>query len=211
MGAEKPLKELLGLGLVALLFVAAALFADHFHTEAAAYLEHGRFSMVAYVFAGALATVLAPISTVPLIPLAAKLWGPFAAALLNIIAWTIGALFAFLIARKLGKPFVMRFARLDALSRYERALGDKNLFWNVVALRMAIPVDVLSYALGFFTSMKTTAYLAATVLGITPFAFVLSYAAGASLVFQLAAGLLVLGAVYLGYRKVKTLKVQNAS
>lgn len=40
---------------------------------------------------------------------------------------------------------------------------------------VVVPVDILSYAVGLFVPMSYSAYLAATVLGVTPFAFVFAY------------------------------------
>lgn len=48
-----------------------------------------------------------------------------------------------------------------------------------------MPVDVLSYALGLFSNMSHSAFLLATLLGVTPFAFVFSYLGSLPPGFQL--------------------------
>lgn len=68
---------------------------------------------------------------------------------------------------------------------------------------MAVPVDILSYAIGLFASVSLRSYILATFMGITPFAFVFPYAARASLWLQILGGILALIAVYLGYRRVR--------
>lgn len=201
----KP-KEIIGVTIFVLFFVAGIIIAREFSGEIVKYLDFGVVGMAVYVFAGIVATVIAPISTVSLISVAVVLWGPFTVAVLSITAWTIGAVIAFGIARRFGKPLVARFMDLRNIERYERALGGTYVFWDIVFLRMAVPVDVLSYAIGLFTSVKMSTYLAATVIGIMPFAFILSFAAQASLGFQIGVAFLVLVTIYLGYRKVRGAK-----
>jgi len=42
-------------------------------------------------------------------------------------------------------------------------------------MRIVFPVDILSYALGLFSRMRTKSYMLATIIGITPFAFAWTY------------------------------------
>jgi uncharacterized membrane protein YdjX (TVP38/TMEM64 family) len=61
------------------------------------------------------------------------------------------------------------------LERFEKTLPEKNIFWTVVMLRLMVPVDVLSYAVGLFSKMKSSTYFWATLLGVIPFAFIFAY------------------------------------
>ena len=49
------------------------------------------------------------------------------------------------------------------------------VFWSIVMLRLAMPMDLLSYLLGLFTHVSLWKYAAATALGVTPPAFLLAY------------------------------------
>lgn len=196
-------KEFAGIVILVLFFVAGMVVAREFSSDVVTYLDSGVLGMVMYVLVGIVSTIIAPISTVMLIPVATVLWGPFAVAILSIIAWTVGSIIAFVIARRFGKPLIMRFVNLQNIEKYEKALGGEYLFWNIVFLRMAVPVDILSYAIGLFTSIRIDTYIVATIIGITPFAFILPFAVQASLWFQIIVGLLVFIIIYLGYRKVK--------
>lgn len=196
-------KEIITLAILGLFFIAGAFFSQKFSGEIVRYLDFGAVGTLVYVLAGIAATVVASVSTVPLIPIAAALWGPFATAILSIVAWGTGSIIAFVIARKYGRPLVAKFADLEKIERYERALEGKYLFWNMVFLRLAVPVDILSYAIGLFASVSLRSYALATFIGITPFAFVFAYAARAPLLLQAGAGLLAGVAVYLGYRRVR--------
>lgn len=148
----------------------------------------GRWGMPLYVLITVIAIVIAPLSMIPFIPLAVGLWGVIPAALLNITGWTIGSVIAFLIARIFGHSLVTRLIGTKSINKIERFLPQKNLFWSVIFLRMVLPVDILSYALGLFTNMRFFSYLLASFIGIAPFSFVFSYATKLPLAYQLIVG-----------------------
>ncbi len=197
--------ELIKLLLLVSFFVLAIFISTTYKEEIVQYLDFGYWGMFVYVSLATISTVVAPINTLPLIPVATALWGGFISALLSITAWTLGAIIAFIIARRLGKPFIEKHYDLEKISRYEKLLGDKYVFWNIVALRIMIPVDILSYAIGLFTSIKLSTYSLATLIGVSPFAFLLAYSATFPLILQIGVGALILLAIYLGYRKIKNL------
>ncbi|MBP9836845.1 MAG: TVP38/TMEM64 family protein [Candidatus Pacebacteria bacterium] len=197
--------ELIKLLLLVSFFVLAIFISTTYKEEIVQYLDFGYWGMFVYVSLATISTVVAPINTLPLIPVATALWGGFISALLSITAWTLGAIIAFIIARRLGKPFIEKHYDLEKISRYEKLLGDKYVFWNIVALRIMIPVDILSYAIGLFTSIKLSTYSLATLIGVSPFAFLLAYSATFPLPLQIGVGVLVLLTIYLGYRKIKNL------
>lgn len=138
--------------------------------------EDGGFGMLVYVLITIIAVVAAPISAFPLLPIATNLWGIRVATLLSVAGWTLGAMIAFLLARRFGAPLVSKLAPLEKWRRFEKHLPQRNLFWSVVYLRMILPVDVLSYLLGLFSTISWSHYFFATLLGVTPFAFIFSYA-----------------------------------
>ena len=185
---KKAIVSLSSVAIIALLFVFVSLIASKYENEISAFAQSGGMSgMVAYVFITMLAIVVAPISTIPLIPVASGLWGWFMAAVLSIIGWTIGAQAAFYLARHFGRPLVEKIVSIDKLNKLEKRFPKRNLFWTVIFFRMAVPVDVLSYALGLFSNMNSRSYFFATVIGITPFAFVFAYAGTLDVRFQLLA------------------------
>jgi len=156
-------------------------------------------SMLIYVFITIVAIVFAPISTIPLLPIASSVWGWFLAGILSIIGWTIGALIAFGLARKYGMPLVKRFVSLDKIAKFEKMIPEKNIFWSIVFLRMAIPVDVLSYVLGLFSHIKFRTYFIATLIGITPFAFIFAYVGMLEFRIQVLAFLIAVIVILFGY------------
>lgn len=197
--------DLLKLFSLVLFFIIAFFLTNYYEVEIIKYLDFGYWGMLIYVLLATSSTVLAPVNTLPLIPVATALWGGFISALLSITAWTLGAIIAFIIARKFGRPFIEKHYSLEKISRYEKILGDKYVFWNIVALRIMIPVDLLSYAIGLFTSVKLSTYSLATLIGVSPFAFLLAYSTTFPPLLQIGVGALILLAIYFGYQKTRNL------
>lgn len=154
--------------------------------------------MIIYVIISIIAIVIAPVSALPLMPVASNLWNPPIAAILSIIGWTIGSLIAFIISRKYGINLIKRFIPLNKIYKLEKIIPKENIFWSVVFLRITIPVDILSYALGLFSKMKTREYLLATIIGITPFAFIFAYLGKMPFQYQILALILALITILIG-------------
>ncbi|OGA30548.1 MAG: hypothetical protein A3I01_04845 [Betaproteobacteria bacterium RIFCSPLOWO2_02_FULL_65_24] len=144
--------------------------------------QHQVPGVVIYVVAVAASVVLLPLSSLPLLPFAAQLYGIWLTALLSAAGWWVGALIAFQVAR-LGRRYLQRFVSLQALDRLERRIPDDVGFGGIVVLRMILPVDIVSFALGLLKELRFSTYAVASLIGILPFAFGLSYAGG-----QLGAG-----------------------
>ena len=70
---------------------------------------------------------------------------------------------------------VRRYMSLERLRTFEKRFSRHDLFWTVVFLRMTVPVDILSYALGLFSTISARSFFVATIIGVTPFAFMFAY------------------------------------
>lgn len=151
----------------------------------------GFYGIFAYVLITIIAVVVAPFSMMPLIPLASNIYGVFWSAIINIIGWIIGAFIVFFICRKYGVNLIRKFISLEKINRMESKIPKENIFLSIILLRMTIPVDVLSYALGLFSKVDFKTYALATIIGITPFAFVFSYLGIVPFYYQ-AIGVLVI-------------------
>ncbi|OJI08944.1 MAG: hypothetical protein COV08_02525 [Candidatus Vogelbacteria bacterium CG10_big_fil_rev_8_21_14_0_10_49_38] len=174
---KNTILSILGVAVILALFVFLSFITTSYKNEINVLAERGGvFGMIAYVLVTVIAVVVAPISTIPLIPVASGLWGWFVAGVLSIAGWAIGAQIAFQLARSFGKPLVAKLISLEKIARFEERLSKEHMFWTIVFLRVVIPVDVLSYAVGLFSNMKSGMYFFATLVGIAPFAFVLAYA-----------------------------------
>lgn len=172
---------LLSVGFIFLLFVVASLASTAYKEEIQLLVtSSGHWSMFYYVVITAVAIVVAPVSTLPLMPVATMAWGWQIAGALSVLGWVLGSQVAFFLARRYGKKFIQRFVSLESLARFENSLPKENIFWTVVLLRMTVPVDILSYALGLFSNISTRMFFLSTLVGVTPFAFIFSYTGGLS-------------------------------
>lgn len=161
-------------------------------------------SMIGYVFVVIISIVVAPISAFPLLPIASQLWGWFIAGILSIVGWSIGSIIAFSLARKYGVELIKKIIPLEKIAKYEKIIPQENVFLSIVFLRMSVPVDLLSYALGLFSRISFGRYALATVIGITPFAFIFAYAGTLPFYYQLAAFLIAIVMILVGLIVLKS-------
>jgi uncharacterized membrane protein YdjX (TVP38/TMEM64 family) len=167
-------KEYEALAIIAVVLMAAVLLVRAHNTELTKFVEQRPLlGGCVYLALNVLDAVLAPGATLPLIPVAARVWGPIPAAILTTVGWTAGSLVAFLIARRWGYPLVRKLTSIERVTQLRRYIPE-DLFWSVVLLRMVMPMDVISYVLGLFTDMKWSRYVVATALGVAPSALVLA-------------------------------------
>jgi uncharacterized membrane protein YdjX (TVP38/TMEM64 family) len=130
-----------------------------------------------YLLALVASVVLLPLSSLPLLPLATRCFGVPMTALLSATGWWIGCLIAFQIAR-LGRGYLERVTSMAAVDRIEEKIPNDVGFGGIVVLRMILPVDVVSFALGLLKHLRFRTYATASLLGILPFSLVWSYAGG---------------------------------
>ena len=144
-----------------------------------------------YLLITVFAIVVAPVSMMPLIPIASNLYGVFYAAIINIIGWTIGSFIVFFICRKYGKNLIKKFVSFEKLYEWESRIPKEKVFLTLILLRMSVPVDILSYALSLLTKINFRTYALTTIIGVIPFSFVFSYLGTIPLVYQLAGFVLI--------------------
>ena len=199
-------KEIIAFVAVAITFIVSSYFSLRHADFIKEIIEFNGFAgMAAYVLLEIASIVIVPITTFPLLPIAVVLWGSFVAAILNIIGWMIGAAIAFYLARRYGRPFVLRFIKTKHLIHLEKLVPEKNIFWSIVILRVSIPTDILSYTLGLFTNIPINTYLVATFFGLIPFAFIFAYSVSLPVWYQISALVLSALLIYYGYNKSKKL------
>lgn len=147
---------------------------------------HAGVSHLAFVLLLFIATVFAPITVLPMVPVLAPVFGPFVTGVLSIIGWTSGAMVAFLISRHFGRPIAQQFISLSELDKAIGHIPENTRFFMIVLLRMAIPVDAMSYALGLVRTISFWNYTIATMIGVAWFSFIFAYAGTAYLDSQWA-------------------------
>lgn len=197
-------KDIVALSIFIAVFVMTSFLSLIWGDQLKALVQiQGIVGMVSYVAITMISDVIGPITAVPLIPIAVTFWGSIATAVLSITGWTIGAMIVFWLTRRFGKPLVAKIMNIERVEEVGRAIPEKKFFWIVVFFRMIFPVDILSYALGLFTNMHWLPYLVSTMIGIAPFAFVLSYGVTLPIQYQALAAMVVLIALVFIYGRAR--------
>lgn len=122
-----------------------------------------------------ISTVIAPLNTLILIPFASSVFGWKIVFVLATFSWTLGAVVAFLLARYFGENFLRNFKLFEEILKFSAKISNKVNFLTLVFLRVLLPVDILSYAVGFLTKMPLWQYTLATLIGVIPFSFLWSF------------------------------------
>lgn len=161
---------------ITLAMVGTALWSDPMQwLEQVLAIERYWVSLIIYGLLMTLATVFAPLTIAVTIPFMAKIFGPFAIFVTSWVSWMVGAMIVFYLARRFGQPLVQRLFSMDRLESIQQKMPTHLDFWVLLLLRTFVPVDVLSYAVGLFSSINVKKYFVATALGIIPGAFIFSY------------------------------------
>lgn len=118
-------------------------------------------------------TLLLP--ALPFAFLGALLFGVWLGTAVNLASAVLGATLSFLVARKLGRDFVLRFFPAKLLDKIDASL-DKHAFTAVFLLRVLpiFPFAAVSFALGL-TNLKLRNYILPTFLGALPWTFAYTY------------------------------------
>ena len=141
--------------------------------------ERGFLAAVVYVLIMASGIVVAPFSSLPLIPVAAAAWGVFLGGTLSILGWWIGALIAFQLARRIGRPALAQLLGEERIAYWECRIPAHAGFFTVFLMRLLLPVEIPSYVLGLLPVVRFRTYAVASLLGMAPFAYVLFAMGGA--------------------------------
>lgn len=168
-------KTILGFVFFIILFVGLSYYFQTNMELAEKYISFGFYGIILYIFIASFATVFAPLSALPLLPVAVQIYGWKLAAFYSLIGWIIGAIIAFFIARHLGVKVLEKFVSLDKIHEYEKLIPKKDIFLSIVFLRIILPSDIVSYAIGLLSKVKFKTYFFATLIGMIPFAIILSY------------------------------------
>ncbi len=204
----KYTKYIIGVLLTVALFVALAQWSQQ-HVALLQELssQAGFVGVFSYITIMAASIVFAPLGTAFLLPVAATSYGPFLAAIYSIVGWTLGSVGAFWIARHFGFKKFKETPVMRRIQSYEASVPKLQFYGLIVLFRVALPVDGVSYALGLVSTISYPAFIVTTVLGITPLAFVFTFASTLSATIQIAVGVfatgLFLAASYVAYRGYK--------
>ena len=112
------------------------------------------------------------ISMFPL-TIAGAAFGPFAGSLLNTLGIIIGAWTAFVVARALGRDFVVRITG-DRFRKAERLLNRQGI-WPLIQIRfMPVPYPVVNFAAAL-SGVPLKRFMFASIIGLIPATLIHSY------------------------------------
>ncbi len=112
------------------------------------------------------------ISMFPL-TIAGAAFGPYAGSLLNTLGIIIGAWTAFVVARALGRDFVVRVTG-DRFRKAERLLNRQGI-WPLIQIRfMPVPYPVVNFAAAL-SGVPLKRFMFASVIGLIPATLIHSY------------------------------------
>lgn len=189
------LSGILGLFGIILAFVFISYFVQGNAQFFERLISENYWGLIVFILLNIVGIVVAPVTVIPLVVVITGVWGGAVASLAVWVAWTLGSIFAFLLARKIGVPIVSRFVSMKELYRFEDRFSFVSSFWGVFFLRMVIPVEILSYGLGLFSRIGFWRYTIASALGLIPGCLVFGYLGVLDFVWQLVLGLIVLDVV----------------
>jgi uncharacterized membrane protein YdjX (TVP38/TMEM64 family) len=130
-----------------------------------------------------LAVVVSPIPSLPLDLAAGAAYGPFWGAVYVLIGAELGAIISFLIGRSLGRDVVSRWLKRDIT--FCEQCSDHHFLGLMIVARL-VPIfsfDIVSYGAGL-TKMSLKAFAFATLLGMIPPTFALTYLGSAVVTVQ---------------------------
>lgn len=188
----KNIKPIIISLLVIGLFIFTSWFSHRYAIEISGLALTGFYGEIIYVLLSFFGTLIAGVSSTPLIPLALAMWGVKTTVFLTAIGWTTGSLVAFLLARRYGEELVCRLVNVCDLEDYKHRIKSRGLFWKLFLARVFLPVDILSYAVGLFTKMPWPSFVLATFLGSAFFTLLAVYVSNLSVLIQVLLGVIMI-------------------
>jgi len=120
-------------------------------------------------------TVLAPLGMpmTPLLIAGGAVFGSLYGSVYNCLGLLLGGTASFLLARSLGRDFVVHITR--GKIRHAEAVFDRHGFWPLVQTRfMPIPYALVNYSMAL-AGVRLPLFLVTTVLGVIPAGIIYTY------------------------------------
>ena len=144
--------------------------------------DAGPLAPLVYILIKMATYIFAPLSSGPIQLSAGILFGFVPGLTYTMIGEVLGGSISFIIARKLGRPFVRRLVGEEGMGRVDRFVGQLGGWKALVYARLFLAAiyDFISYAAGFTQTITLLQYvLVSTFVGLIPTG--LFVAAGTSL------------------------------
>lgn len=136
--------------------------------------QMGFWGPLIYIGLIALSVVISPVPGAPLAVVAGALWGSIPAGIYSIIGGFLGSLIAYYLGHTLGRSAIK--AITGKTIYFSKRRGEVYLGWLIFITRL-LPVlsfDLISYGAGM-AGISLSIYAIATLLGMIPSTFLLTY------------------------------------
>lgn len=175
-GEKRPIREILlgGLGFIAFLTILVlGMNAIGKETLQKWIEDAGIFAPLVYIAIKALTYIFAPLTSGPIQAAAGTLFGSVELGVLyTLIGEVLGGSISFWIARRFGRPVVLRFVGKEGMKQVDDFYENRMGGWIALAVARLLLFsvwDFLSYAAGLSKSIKFSHYLAVSIiLGFFP-------------------------------------------
>lgn len=160
-------------------------------------LSLGPFAPVGFMLVLAVVVVISPLPGWPLVVASPAMFGLVKGVLYSSLGVGLGAAIAFGLARRFGRPAVLRFWPEEKVAALEKKLSGRQQLLALFALRLMpiSPFDLINYAAGL-TSIPFRYFILVTLIGVLPANFVLAYSGQAGLTAN-GRGLVILASILL--------------
>lgn len=140
------------------------------HAVEAAIERHPVVGVLLFVIVTALSAMLAFVSVAVLMPAALLVWGQPMSLMLLWLGWILGGICSYSIGKFLGRPAVRWLTTHRTLDSFEHRVRADMPFWLVLLLQLALPSEVLGYAMGL-ARYSFARYLLALAVAKLPYSF----------------------------------------
>jgi len=167
--------------------------------------------IVLFVLLATISALVSPFSSVPIVPVAVALWGPWLTSAFLLLGWLFGDTLAYAIGRYAGHSIVRQFIREEKLRGYERYFSERMTFLRALLIRLALPAEI-GYGFGLIR-YHLGAYFLVTFITEGLFAFITVQASDALINLKTVAFLgwaavliTLIGAAYFFFHKGRKLR-----
>lgn len=143
-------------------------------------VDHPLAGAAALIGAAAIGAMVAFVSVAMLVPVAVFAWGELSTLLMLWIGWILGGLFAYALARHLGRRIIDWIGARQLLERCESWVGVDTPFALILVLQLVLPSEIPGYLLGL-VRYPPRKYIAALALAELPYAVAMVYLGSAFL------------------------------
>ena len=164
-----------------LLVVVISFSLSIIHTDPLKILRHffvdGHYFESSFIYFAlvVVSTIFSPITVAPIIPFVGKVFGSLHAFVVTFAGVFTGSFISFWVARKFGREVVLKFFSKTNLMRLEKRIPRNLNFLDILFFRFFTAPDGLSYFLGLYSKLSIWKYCVATLVGLFPIVFILTF------------------------------------